>query len=88
LKLGLPGLLLAVYAPIVALAHFADGKGGNAFFVVVPFALGLFLIWHGWPPKGSLSAEKYEVELSKYQSDRELYEKLWFCNDCGQIFKP
>jgi hypothetical protein len=92
LKVGLPGLILLILCvPILAIALAAlvvDGKANIGIGVIVPATVGAFLLWHGWPPSGSLSNEKYQSQFKEYQAACALYEKLWVCLSCGHIFKP
>lgn len=87
-RFGIPAGLLILAAFAIAIGLIAEGKGSVAPFVIAPISVGTFLLWHGFPPAGSLDAERYNQQLEEYNSAFDLYQRLWICFDCGHVFKP
>lgn len=52
------------------------------------FTLGALVIWRAHPPKGSLSRNQHRAAQTEYKQNLALYNSLWMCVDCGQIFQP
>ena len=88
LRYGLGAALFAGIGLLLLVLSIAQAKFDQSLFTLIPTAIGLFIGWHGWPPRGSLSQAAYQVACSEYAQASDLYRRLWICLDCGKIFKP
>lgn len=84
----LTDLVVVTALGVVAVAGVAILTKASFGLLVLLAVSGAMFGWLGSKMPRARKTEQHEQDLREFEEAMALYKRLWFCHDCGHIFKP